>query len=603
MRMCYHFSFGRPAIRTGIAMLGLVVMSAWSGMNVSQAQTVISIRGLNEHDFGETSFVILKDTDVRIRAVGAETSQRGRLFSYPWLLNADTRDVVWTMQDEVTEPVKGSDWLRECSDRLHLRKGNYEMYYYAGSPYYFDGEFDSGHDLSEFFEKFGERIQEWTQWAMDGNHKELRRLAREYEVTLECPADAIREGGGRTIRVPAIDLSEPDNDSYERVRFAVSTDISVEIYAIGEYWGSSGELVDKGWIADAASGRIVWEMTDDNTDRAGGAEKNRRFRGQVRLPQGEYVAYYITDDSHTADDWNSPPPHDPHGWGLRIFPVSQSDRASITRVADRPDATALVRLTGVGDNELLSEAFRLEKESRLRVYALGEYDRFSDCMADYAWLKSGDDGQKIWVMSGSNTLPAGGADKNRMFDGVVDLSPGEYVLYYVTDGSHSYADGWNSSPPFDQRAYGVSVYAGETDFDPVVFQRVDQRDVRERNAIVSIVSSQDDSELSRRFTLTTPTRVRIHAVGEGDRNGMYDYGWIEDLDADDVVWEMTYRKTSHAGGADKNRLVDQVILLDKGEYAVYYVTDGSHHLGDWNSDPPEDPTMWGIIITRAGDGE
>jgi len=29
---------------------------------------------------------------------------------------------------------------------------------------------------------------------------------------------------------------------------------------------------------------------------------------------------------------------------------------------------------------------------------------------------------------------------------------------------------------------------------------------------------------------------------------------------------MTYRKTSHAGGAEKNREVDQVILLDKGDY-------------------------------------
>ena len=49
-------------------------------------------------------------------------------------------------------------------------------------------------------------------------------------------------------------------------------------------------------------------------------------------------------------------------------------------------------------------------------------------------------------MSVDNTEPAGGADKNRLFDGTLHLAPGSYLVYYRSDGSHSYDD-WNAAPP------------------------------------------------------------------------------------------------------------------------------------------------------------
>jgi hypothetical protein len=81
---------------------------------------------------------------------------------------------------------------------------------------------------------------------------------------------------------------------------------------------------------------------------------------------------------------------------------------------------------------------------------------------------------------------------------------------------------------------------------------------------------------------------------------MYDYGWIEN-ERGGVVWEMTYRMTEHAGGADKNRMLNKVILLPAGEYTVYYQTDDSHAYGDWNSRAPHDSSHWGITIRREED--
>ncbi|HDS01603.1 MAG TPA: hypothetical protein ENO07_06245 [candidate division Zixibacteria bacterium] len=77
---------------------------------------------------------------------------------------------------------------------------------------------------------------------------------------------------------------------------------------------------------------------------------------------------------------------------------------------------------------------------------------------------------------------------------------------------------------------------------------------------------------------------------------MYDYGWITDKNSGAVIWEMTYMKTEHAGGALKNRLYDGVIMLDKGTYEVYYVTDDSHSYAEWNDYAPPEPIDWGISL-------
>jgi hypothetical protein len=83
---------------------------------------------------------------------------------------------------------------------------------------------------------------------------------------------------------------------------------------------------------------------------------------------------------------------------------------------------------------------------------------------------------------------------------------------------------------------------------------------------------------------------------------MADYGWIVNAKTRERVWEMDGRKTSHAGGASKNRLVDEIITLPKGNYLAYYETDGSHSYRDWNSDPPMDESHYGLSIYGWSNG-
>jgi len=52
-----------------------------------------------------------------------------------------------------------------------------------------------------------------------------------------------------------------------------------------------------------------------------GAAKNRRFEGTIKLPAGEYVLRYETDDSHAFGSWNAAPPDEPELYGITLYRV------------------------------------------------------------------------------------------------------------------------------------------------------------------------------------------------------------------------------------------------------------------------------------------
>ena len=582
--------------RISLIALGLSIL-ALSQAAGALAGNEIVIKDLEPSALEIITFSVSQAADVKVEAVGAGLKSGEYLFAYPWIIDARTRQLVWSMEEEIADEVEGSKWLRMYRDEITLRPGSYELIYYSGPPYFYFGNFGSGNlkglldDLGGWFDK--------SKADFPDDEELERKLAPNYMIVLTSGTELRVEDSPKDRGAP-ISLVRPGNESYRKVDFSLSEDCELEIYCVGEFSGSAESMVDGGWIIDAKTRERVWDMSEGNTDHAGGSMKNRRFHENVRLPLGEYTACYVTDDSHTWDDWNAPPPIDPAAWGLQIFPARDSDGGKIQTRTVTTTEMPLLRITGIGDNELISETFRLKESAELRVYTIGEYDQYSDRMADFSWITRAEDRTKIWAMSGGNTEPAGGAKKNRQFDGLVELAAGDYSVYYVSDGSHSEGSGWNSSPPYDQKAYGVTIYAGTPNFDRNGFTLIEKADIRAPGLLAGITEVGEDADESRRFTLVSPTKVRIHAVGEGSRSQMVDYGWIEDARSGDVVWEMTYRKTSHAGGDDKNREVDQVILLDKGEYTLHYTSDDSHSFPDWNSTPPNDPMAWGITVSEVG---
>jgi CubicO group peptidase (beta-lactamase class C family) len=115
--------------------------------------------------------------------------------------------------------------------------------------------------------------------------------------------------------------------------------------------------------------------------------------------------------------------------------------------------------------------------------------------------------------------------------------------------------------------------------------------------IASIRNVMINQDISRSFTLTKPTKLRVYGVGEncsGDFNSWCDYGLIEDSSGK-MVWQMQGHPAKHAGGAIKNQKIDAEIDLPAGTYKLRYKSDSGHAYNNWDSAPP-DHFFWGIIL-------
>jgi hypothetical protein len=381
--------------------------------------------------------------------------------------------------------------------------------------------------------------------------------------------------------------------------FTLPQTMALTVYCLGEGDPDADALSDAGWILDAKSRRRVWALEPQTSQHAGGARKNRYARQTITLPAGNYIAFYVSDDSHAAGDWNAPPPYDPDYWGLTLWAASAAEAARIEPYDDARDSESLVALIRQPNDAWSSQGLTVTRPSEVRVYALGEYTESSG-FVDEGWIEDFKTRRRIWEMGPDNTHFAGGDPKNRFADANVALAPGDYVVYYRSDDSHAYEQ-WNAPPPSDPAHWGITVENRSRRGNDATFRTFDaeQRSEEGQEFLVRLVRVGSGEHVRKRFHLDRATTVRIVALGEGQDHEMHDYGWIENATDGDMVWEMQVEDTRHGGGAHKNRVYDGELRLERGDYEAHYLTDSSHAWGDWNAALPRDPQSWGITITTA----
>jgi len=553
---------------------------------------VITISDIREQGIKIYGFTLNSAKNIKIEAVGAGGEKEIRrtpnfqvdpqnMFAYTWIINARTRELVWRMTIDNTE----SDWWdkynRIFKGEVNLDKGEYELYFSAVEPSYFSPE---GGFLS--FGKIMDKFFHGDSWWDE--------LAKKWKVRVEGVDDVFEESAvlkyQRAVKNSAVlSLTNVGNSESLKSGFSVLRPVRLKIYALGE--GYKGQMFDYAYIEDETNYTKVWEMKESDTEHAGGAIKNRVVRYEMKFPVGDYMVHYLSDDNHSSDDWNANPPYDPNFWGITVSGVDEDfDKNAITRYEGK-EGLLVVKLDRLGDNEDVTEGFTLLRPMKLRIYAIGE--GHEEGMSDYGWIENAKTGHKIWTMDYDDTESAGGAPKNRMYDGVISFDAGSYKVYFQTDDSHSYRE-WNAPSPRDPEGWGIKIYTiGKADDQNYIQKYTPEID---KNIIVQLVRVGDSEHVKKQFTLKKTTRVRIYALGEGDWDEMYDYGWIEDLETGHTVWEMDFKDTRRAGGAEKNRVFDGTIVLDAGTYVAHFQTDDSHAYGDWNTDPPRDKTNWGITI-------
>jgi hypothetical protein len=514
---------------------------------------------------------------------------------HAWILDGVTRERVWGMEVDATSRVSGE--LRRAEDSVRLDPGPYELYFFSGygrlsrlEEEEKEGEPGSGSWWERWFSSDRRRLEDLqddlerchvTVSARDVAPGQIRR----YDVSGDL-ADALlklnRVGDSRLI-VEGFALRQP---------------MRLRVYTIFELTRTGREAADYGWIVDAESREMAWHPRDSRSHRAGGGDKNRLIDDEIVLEAGRYLLYYGTDDSHSFEEFNTGPPYDPFNWGITLLPGKDFDAAAFDRFEPAPAEPALFESVQVGDGAFHEQGFRLKNDARLWIHAIGEYDYDDDQFYDYAWIVDVGSDETVWEMTASNTEGAGGAQKNRKFDGIVELPRGDYLLFQVTDGSHAYGS-WNDAAPFEPERWGVSLRPGPG-FDSRDFALLGKTDLDAGDTwLVRIVRVGDDARIHRSFTVDGDTRVRIRALGEGRSGRMYDFGYVRDESSGRIVWEMSYDDTEHAGGADKNRRVVADLVLEPGQYEAVYISDDSHSFHGWNASRPDDPMHWGLTIRRV----
>ena len=573
--------------------------------------TLVQIRHLAPRNVRAAFFALDSAQDVRIAAVGGEPVRRGavRRFldngvfqdkedrslgpdSWPanaWILEAHSRRVVWELSNATTRAADGG--LRLFDGVVRLPAGTYEAGYAALFPVSREWERNGdwrGRDAEDDDRPQADRLH--GPYLDDGRSQRFQMVIRGSGQRLT--QEAARAGAEKTT---LFTLQGHRADSRERLGFELDRPMTVAIYLEGEY---DEDWQDYGWIVDAATRKVVWTARAGRGEPAGGARKNRVVRESLQLPAGKYVAFYVTDGSHHGTAWNETPPHDPSSWGLTVRLENETSRRAARTFPYQPVAVAdaFVQLTRLGDDELRWQHFSVSRPLDVNVFALGEGTRGD--LHDLGWIVDAA-GRSVWRMEYDSTDQAGGAEKNRLATAKVRLAAGRYTAYFVTDGSHSFDDGWNGDQPMDGEYWGITLAPVNPKADRGVARAFDgAAPPNDPSVLARITQVRNDREEEARFTLPTRTIVRLYALGEGT-GSLADYAWIEDGSGREV-WRMTQQETEHAGGSTKNRRAYHTLTLEAGGYVVRYRSDGSHGWKDWNAAPPDDPLSWGVTVTRAG---
>lgn len=327
--------------------------------------------------------------------------------------NTTDNSWVWRLDSTNSTPAGGSVRNRKFENVVTLQPGIYEGYY---RPAY-----DHGYDNWA-----GNPPLDPMGWGIRlGVKPEYASSVRAFDIWDQNRVVEITKAGDSARLSQAFSLPERT---------------PLMVYCMGEV--DNNEFYDYGWIENAKTGAKVWEMKKASLQSAGGGYKNQFAQQRIILDAGEYRAYFVSDDSHSYNNWNVDAPNSPEHWGLTIMTLLPNAKFSANPNLSS-ETTAhigeglLVDLTKIGNLANEETTLFVEQETeQIHIRALGEYMGY---WSDHAWITD-EAGTVVWEMVQEKTTPAGGAAKNRLFDGVITLKQGTYTVHYKTDASHAYGN-------------------------------------------------------------------------------------------------------------------------------------------------------------------
>jgi hypothetical protein len=384
--------------------------------------------------------------------------------------------------------------------------------------------------------------------------------------------------------------------------FELDGDAGLRIRAVGSAAtrrSDDSTMAAFAWIIDATTREPIWVM--HKKDAANQTGTVIEVDTTVDVSAGSYIAYFASFGPsmtstrrpgflgrllRSSDHWIN----DARRWELNVR-VGAGQTPTLKRQdAARLDTSAVVWRTGpLESRRHIEELFEVRRPVSIVVHATGQITEAGE-RHDYGWIVDAETIDTVWVMTTDNSRWAGGVRDNRASVDTVTLEPGVFAFGFSTDARHAVRD-WRGTPPFDPRGWGMRVVPESVD-DTSAVARFDPRDGRD--PIIDLTRIGNDADVSRRFSVTDSVLTIVEAVGEISRS-RYDYGWLESLGGE-RVWEMTDRRSVHAGGHSSNRREIAFVRLAPGDYRLRYQTDGSHAFDAWRHDPPDVPERWGVAL-------
>ncbi|MGH8014747.1 MAG: hypothetical protein ACREBV_00990, partial [Candidatus Zixiibacteriota bacterium] len=315
------------------------------GSTVS-AINVAEITDMTAGELQSVGFTTKKDARITISAAGIRSVNSHDLLAYAWIINSDTRQLVWEMESRKTERMKAKGTLREFNGTEFLRAGNYELYYFVRQPDYW--EWNNGR--SNFFSALGS--------LFNGDDSRIRRSdIRDCFVTLTSDeltsTDISRFEVDGGLEGALVRHSRLGNDEFIKTGFELTKPTSLRIYSLIEYPSyTDGSPADYAWIINLDTREKVWETDKWNVEYGGGGEKNQLHDETVNFEKGRYVLYIVTDDSHSFEEFNANPPYDPYNWGVTILPGKNFDKTAFAAMEVPGRGEALIDFTRARNDDV-----------------------------------------------------------------------------------------------------------------------------------------------------------------------------------------------------------------------------------------------------------
>ena len=285
----------------------------------------VTVDNIDIDEVSSKAFSLSQDQVVSIKGTGAALEDDWKIaVYYAWIVNSDTREVEWHLFDFMDDNEIEIDGPFEFASEKKLKKGNYEVYYTGGRMNY--NRYNGNHSWN--INSFNDVVN--NIFSTRSSRRYRHSVAEDMFVNVSSSAlkrtdiDDLRESYLENSIVSFNRVG--DRDSYEK-GFSLKADTKIRIYAIGE--GERDESFDYLWIYDAASREPVFTMNYRNSEYAGGAKKNMVVDETIELEKGDYLVRYISDDSHSFEEWNALPPDDPYFWGATIWPASDEDAKNV----------------------------------------------------------------------------------------------------------------------------------------------------------------------------------------------------------------------------------------------------------------------------------